>query len=440
MKKIKHALAMLMAALMLVGLAACAAPAADAPAADAPAAGAPAAEAPATSENVEINFLGAQYSDKTEAYIQSVIDKFEAEYPNVKVNLEIVGWDTIGTRISSMVGSKQAPDLYNGGSAAEYVADDLVYEVEDVISPELRADFFETFWNNNLDPDLGIAYQMPYLASVRALYYNKKIFNEVGIAAAPKTWAEVEAVCAQIKEFYNGDVYAWGLDGTMTEGQTTIAYYGWNNGGGFVDDAGNYIINSDANVEALEWVYNLYKQGYTNANPSLETRDDMQKLVAADKMAMLITANFFPALYPDVELGIAPIPYNDKNVSESSTMAVQDAVLFFNENAKSTKDTPAKMQAIRDFMDFFYKAENYVPFMIQEGLLPATNSGAALLVQENPEQAAYLDALNGAKFYARSKQNWKDCSTGICEADQKIFTGLQTPREALDELQALLVG
>ncbi len=448
----KKLIALLLAVLMLLAVfAACGkdetpAPAADDSSADAPAASSGAGEDSApvdiaddySEEEIVINFLGAQYSDATEGYIQSVIDAFEKEHPNVKVNLEIVGWDNINMRINSMVGAQQAPDLYNGGSAADFVGDDLLYKAEDVISPELKADFFETFWNNNITPGLNECYQIPYLASVRALYYNKTIFEEVGIKEAPVTWKDVEETCQKIKDYYNGGVFPWGIDASMAEGVSTVAYYGWNNGGGYVDDNGDWILNCPENVEAFEWIKSLYDNGYTNENPAMETRDDMQKLVANDKMAMLITANFFPALYPDVELGIAPLPYNDANVSESSTMAVQDALVFFNSSAKAGEDTPEKMAALRDFVDFFYSAEYYVPFMIQEGLLPATISGAEKLVQDNPEQAAYLDALNGAKFYPRSKQNWQDCDAGCYEAAQKVITGMQSAQDALDEVQMTL--
>lgn len=414
----KKFLAMLLAAAMVLGLAACQ------------------SAAPAE-EKVEVTFLCAEYSTATGPYIQSVIDKFQEKNPNVKVTLEIVGWDNLETRINTLVGAKQAPDLFAGDSATAYIGDNLVYKPEEILSKSLCDDFYKTFWDNNYTKEYSGVYQVPFLASVRALYYNKKIFNECGLTEAPKTWKEVEEYCKIIKDKYNGDVYAFGVDGTMTEGQTTIAYYGWNNGGGYVDENDNYIINCDANVEGLEWVYGLYQNGYTNVNPSIETRDDMQKLVAADKMAMLITANFFPALYPDVELGIASVPYNDEKVSSSSTMAVQDALCFFNSNAKQTPDSDAKKKAIADFTDFFYAAENYVPLMIQEGLLPATVSGAKLLAEQNPEQAAYLDALNGAKFYARSKPNWQEVSFAICEADQKIFTGALTAKEALDAVQEL---
>ena len=38
---------------------------------------------------------------------------------------------------------------------------------------------------------------------------------------------------------------------TTDEGQACFAYYTWNNGGGFVDDEGNWTLNSAENVEAM---------------------------------------------------------------------------------------------------------------------------------------------------------------------------------------------
>ena len=213
-------------------------------------------EAPAASgEDIVINFLGAQYSDKTEPYLKQVCADFEAANPGIKVNLEIVGWDNISSRATALVGAGQAPDIYNGGSASEYVPDGLLYNVKDIVSEELQADFYPSFLDNNRDIDDGEVYAVPYLASVRALYCNAKIFKEVGIENPPKTWTEVEEACQKINDFYNGDVYAWGIDATTTEGQTMVAYYGWSNGGGYVDDDFNYTINCDANVEGYyKWI------------------------------------------------------------------------------------------------------------------------------------------------------------------------------------------
>lgn len=401
----------------------------------------PKTEAPADSdEDIVITFLGAMYSDKTEPYLKSVCEAFEAQNPGIKINLEIVGWDNISTRAAALIGAGQAPDIYNGGSASEYVPDGLLYNVNDICSEELLADFYPQFLENNTDINDGQIYALPYLASVRALYCNKAIFDEVGITEAPTTWTEVEAACEKIDAYYNGEVYSWGIDATTTEGQTMMAYYGWSNGGGFVDEDYNYIFNCDANVEGYEWAYSLYENGWTNQNPSLETRDDMQKLVVEGKMAMLVTACFFPSLYPETELIVGTIPYNDANVSSSSTLGVQDGLMIFNGTATGKEDTPERKVAISKFLDFFYAPENYTQFMINEGMLPATQAATELLVEQNPDQAAYLDVLAGAKFYARNLTSWREAMTTLITYEQEMLAGNMTAKEALDAAQAEVEG
>ena len=72
----------------------------------------------------------------------------------------------------------------------------------------------------------------------------------------PTTWDELTAACKAIKE-YDDSIYPWGIDMTTDEGQAAFAYYTWNNGGGFVDDDGNWTLNSPENVEAIEYAISL---------------------------------------------------------------------------------------------------------------------------------------------------------------------------------------
>ena len=391
-------------------------------------------------EKIPVHFIVAQYSDGTGPYYEKVIAAFEEANPDIDVTMEVIGWSDISTRVKTMVSGKQAPDIYAGGSASSFLEDQLVYQAKEVVSEQLQKDFYATFWNNNVNPDDGNIYQIPFVASVRSLYCNKKIFDEVGLTETPKTWKQVEEYCQKITDHYNGEVYAWGIDATGTEGQTMTAYYGWNNGGGYVDADGNYIINCEGNIGAYEWAKKLYDNGWTNKSPVTELRDDMQKLVAGDKMAMLITANFFPTLYPDCELLMGEVPYNDEVQDKAISMAVQDALIFFNSNAKAKPDSPEKLAAIQKFVDYIYAAEQYLPMCIQEGLLPATASGIDLLVKQDPKQAAYVSILENAQFYARAKSNWNDCSAGLCDAAGKIFSNQMSVKEALDEVQKIVTG
>lgn len=71
-------------------------------------------------------------------------------------------------------------------------------------------------------------------------------------------------------------------------------------------------------------------------------------------------------------------------------------------------------------------------------MLPATASGIEMLVENDPSQEPYVNILENAQFYARSKADWQDCSTGLCEAGGKIFSNQMSVQDALDEVQALL--
>ena len=49
---------------------------------------------------------------------------------------------------------------------------------------------------------------------------------------------------------------------------------GWNFGGGYLDGSGNWALNSDANVKAVEYIKQLIDSGYCNSAPPWYGRPD----------------------------------------------------------------------------------------------------------------------------------------------------------------------
>lgn len=305
-------------------------------------------EAPAASgEDIVINFLGAQYSDKTEPYLKQVCADFEAANPGIKVNLEIVGWDNISSRATALVGAGQAPDIYNGGSASEYVPDGLLYNVKDIVSEELQADFYPSFLDNNRDIDDGEVYAVPYLASVRALYCNAKIFKEVGIENPPKTWTEVEEACQKINDFYNGDVYAWGIDATTTEGQTMVAYY----------EALGDKKSEVTNLTSLERAEAEYQQRLTNKRQT--ALDDLKKIYDA-KDTKGFTARGLQKLKEAYEEGVRNINNaGDCKLVESSFNAAAEKINKL--NGKDITVTFRLIGALQATQDVNLTKDSYLP-------------------------------------------------------------------------------
>ena len=382
-----------------------------------------------SAEDIAIKVAICEYSDHTEGFMNQILEAYKEVRPEVTVDLEMVSWDDVGARVSTLIAGQQAPDILNIDAFSQYLGDDLLLPASVYTSDELANNLYKTFYNNNTD-DEGTIYALPMLATVRSLYYSKPIFEEVGIEKAPETWSELEATSQKILDYYGGEVYPWGITFNAHEGQATFAYYAWNNGGGFVNDEGEWILNSEENVEAVNFMMDLVEKGYVNANPQIENRDDLQAIMVNGKIAMMISANFFPGLYPDFDLGVAPIPKADGRETNVQ-LGVQDVMMVFDNNSSDEK-----IAAIRDFLDVFYSDEIYPDFMAKEGMLPATESGIKILAEDSDFFKGYLEQLKTAKFYPTTKEAWKTAQYAVIEAVQNVAAGIMDAQSALDAAQA----
>ena len=394
-------------------------------------------------DDITLDVIICQYGPNTQDWFlgsgmngTNFVDKFEAENPGIKLNLEVVSWNDVYTVVDTRIAAGNAPDILNIDVFANYASEGLLEPVSQWCPEELYNDFFPSFIAQSVIDDT--VWAVPDLASARALFYNVDMFNEVGIEV-PTTWAELEDACQAIVDFYDGEVYPWGIDMTTDEGQAAFAYYTWGNGGGFVDADNNWAVNSAENVEAIEYAIGLINKGYTNPNPATQTRYDLQDMFAAGKLAMVIAPNQLPTYVADkggdINMATANIPANEGKTS--SSVGVMDRVMAFKDEAAA--DQAKRDEAIGKFAEFFYNPENYVGWVSMEGFLPAVNSAVGALVEADPSFAAWLDVLGGCQFYATAKAEWDQVKQGVIAAEQNALAGAEVKAE-LDALQAALVG
>ena len=62
---------------------------------------------------------------------------------------------------------------------------------------------------------------------------------------------------------------------------------------------GNWTLNSEQNVEAIQYAIDLVNSGYTNTDPANDTRYDLQDMFGAGKIAMVIAPNSLPTYIAD---------------------------------------------------------------------------------------------------------------------------------------------
>ena len=432
MKKI---IALLLVLAMALALVACGAktdaPAAEAPKADAPAAEAPKAEAPAASEKVEVTMIAAQYGNETAAWWADFVAKFNAANENINLTVDVVSWNDIYTVVNTRIANGEQPDLLNIDGFADYQADGLLLPAKEWVSEETYAKFFPSFLAESVVDD--VVWAVPDLASARALYYNKDILDAAGVSV-PTTWEELKTVCAAIKAS-NPDVYPWGVDMTTDEGQACFAYYAWNNGGGFVDADGNWTLNSAENVEAVEFIVSMVKDGLTNTDPTTETRYDLQEMFASGKVAMMIGPNQISKYCEangGINYGVASLPTNGDKAGAS--VGVMDRIMCFDNGY-----TEEELAAVTAVVDAFYDDEPYADWVLMEDFLPATSTGNELCAAANPGMTAWIDVIGSAKFYPAAKAEWMDVKLGVIDVLQQVLLG-EDAQTMLDDLQAEIAG
>ncbi|SEG11819.1 N,N'-diacetylchitobiose transport system substrate-binding protein [Actinacidiphila yanglinensis] len=157
---------------------------------------------------------------------------FEKAHKGTTLDIQIQEWDGIGQKITSALASNDAPDVIEVGNTqvAQYAAsggvDDLTGKV---------ADLHGSDWIPGLaDPGKidGKQYGIPWYAANRVVIYNKDLFAQAGITAAPKTRAEWIADTTKLNTGAHQGIYL--------PGQSWYAYAGflWDEGGELATQSG----------------------------------------------------------------------------------------------------------------------------------------------------------------------------------------------------------
>ncbi len=391
-----------------------------------------------------VDVIISQYGNYTQEWWAEFEQAFETANADIDLNIEIVSWNDIYSVVTTRISTGEQPDILNISGFADYVADDLLMPAEEYTSAAVKSQIIPSFWNSN-EMD-GTVWALPILASCRALFYNVDLLNGAGITVAPQTWDEVKVACAALRSTYGDTVVPWGLDISTDEGQAAFAYYAWNFGGGFVDAAGNWNLNSAENVAAVEYIKSLIDAGYVNAGPYTDTRYPLQDAFSAGTLAMMIGPMNMVAADSTVNYEAVSIP------GQGVGLGVCDQLMVF-KDAKAA-DQAARTAAISKFFDAFYACETYSDYMVFEGFLPATLDASDYLAKNAENHtvggstatgsseyfATFCATLPSCQFYPLQKPEWMDVRNGVIDVEQKVGQGLISAKDALDALQAQVTG
>ncbi|MFJ3088109.1 extracellular solute-binding protein [Streptomyces sp. NPDC086838] len=381
------------------------------------------------SGDVTLTVVAADYgtgeANKSDKYWDGVARSFEASHPGIKVDVTVLPWTDIDREVAKMVKDGKAPDIAQIGAYADYAKAGKLYSADEMLSIPTQANFLPKL------VDAGrvnrIQYGLPFVASTRLLFYNKKFFSQAGLQA-PRTWSDIASDAAALKQ--RGVTYPFALPLGPEESQAETLMWMLSGGGGYTDEVGSYNIESEENVKTFNWLKtNLVEKGLVG--PVAPGKLNRAKAFEAFTKGQVGMLNGHPTLMEEaekkgVEVGMVPLP-GEKGPTQGS-MGVADWIMGFKQNGHRAQ--------IGKFFNFLFNDKNVIEFADMYDLLPVTDSASAAMEDDAKYKPLhkFLEALPESAFYPFGKTSWAAASESIKENIGKAVEPGSSPETVLGRI------
>lgn len=394
-----------MAGLAAFALSGCAAPAADA-------------------GPVTITYTNFISNDGNEQNLQTIVDAFEAENPDITVEVTTLPYGDYGTALQTDLAAGTVSDVFD----IEY-SNYAAYQANGVLAPltVAKPDSYRPSLLEAYSTD-GTSYALPSSFSDVVLYYNKDLFDAAGVSYPTNdwTWADEKAAAEKLTNQAAGQ---WGDHQPISfyEYYKTLAQ----SGGQFLsDDKTKVAFNTPEGLAAAEWLVN--KSG--TVMPTIEqgqgTADFDTNLFKDGKLAMLHTGIWIFG-------AVADVPFNWDIAVEPGNTTQASAVFS---NAVGVSATSEHVDAATKWAEFLTSSDTMVKARLDSGWeLPPISDEAKLatyLDKGTPaNRQAVFDSLDNIALPPVVAEGQTEMQDIMGEELVEAQAGRKTVQQALDSAE-----
>ncbi len=269
---------------------------------------------------VEITWLSNEEPEELEVF-EEAIQKFEAANPGITVKVVNVPEDEdFNARLAADIAAGTPPDVFAQnyrfvtGLAAKGVIEPLgsFIATSTTVKPE---DYYPVALN--AFKVKGEQFCLPLNLSQLQVYYNKKMFQDAGVALPTKDWTRADFVAAAkaLTKDTNGDGKAdqYGLG--VAQQLLRLAPFVWADSGDIVDNPERptkLTLNSGAALAAFEWFVSLQTKEHVVPTKEDEATESSQSRFQHGTLGMFLQSRVItPELRETIknfEWDIAPLP------------------------------------------------------------------------------------------------------------------------------------
>lgn len=340
---------------------------------------------------------------------ESIEEEFLKRNPNIKLNKVIKEGDP-GNEFYQAVAAGNAPDLVSTSFTMmdKYINAGILEPLNTYFDNWDEKDSYNPLYVDRFTKNDNL-YGITILSSTFYLGYNKALFEEAGITAAPTTWDEAFDVA---KKLTNPDKQQYGY-GVLSSQWTEwfFQYYVWQAGGDLTvqnpDGTLELTFTDPAVIQAAEYYQQLKREKVMQADLTL-TFDDMIQQFAQGKLAMMPFAgdwiSWATSLGADPDnIGLALLPAGPSGKSVTTDLGACYVI-----NATTTQ---VQKDAAWKYIEYYTSREvieKRLKNLESKGAVnavtyPYTDFDISSVTSLNPEYAPVIEAARGGRleFYGK---------------------------------------
>ncbi len=367
---------------------------------------------------VELSFWTAPFGENDAAFFEEKLADWE-ERTGATVNIEVIPWDSYEEKYMTGVASGTGPDvgyIYNE-MLYNYIDSGAILPIDDYFTDEEKENYI--YWNNG--KVLGEQYLLPYIVGApRILFANMDLLAEAGYDAVPTTWDELVEVAKAVKETTGKigyDVPWGGYFGDLNEIYFT---YLWQAGGDLCDDEGNLTLDTEAALNAAEFVYSLKTDGIISdscvSRDSSAVSDDFK----SGEVAMYIASSTAATKITEAGINWDYVPFTT-NVTGGTFVANDSLVLMSGCENKEAAISLMKELTSPEIMQAFHEELYSMPPITTEETYVDDPKFESMYSGETAEQFHALPVM----------KNFSQIESALYANLQQMMMDEMTPEEAL---------
>lgn len=350
---------------------------------------------------------------------------------------QIIQWDGFYQTFSAAIASKTGPAVSSGGGFQAFqLADQGAIAYADAVVDAMKKNgMYDDFIPGLIDSfktDKGYV-AIPWSIDIRVLWYRKSLLERAGVDV-PTDWDSLRSAGLALKKI-GVSGFGTGAGAGNNIGNQSILAMILNNGGGLFDEDGKPNATTAPNIEAVDFVIGLAKDGIVDRNSVSYTSDNMLVQWKTKKFGIGV-AN--PGLLTDTGTTDGDLLVMSPLTSSSG----KKGTIVYIPNLMMYTNTPSQKGSEAFLLWYLENIKTYWASGVAP-LLPAFTSIAALpkfqqntqgvkIIKEWAPLAKTLAANSPKQFAALAAL---DGGIAITQFAQTVLGGKGTAKDALQTLQ-----